>query len=213
MLFCLAAIFGVGSSVVLVGLPSALAAEQRASCSKRVTREAFTEFLTAFNRGDVSGLDSLFALEPKFQWYSSPAPGRRLNRASFRRKTLADYFRARHRDGDRMRLRSFHFNGRSSSWSNFSYHLDRQTTSFYEGAWFQTIGKGALECSTGNPQIIVMSLGGPEPSAKEAALPGPGASDTSGLPWWIGLCALGVLIGSWGIVRRRRGRATAARRI
>ncbi len=197
------------ASVVLLlspfGDPSARGSESGAACSKQVTRVAVTNFLSAFNRGDLKALDSLFATKPKFQWYSSPSPGRRLGPPSRRRDTLVGYFRSRHLAGERMSLRSFDFNGPSPRWSNFSYSLNRRSEKFQEGKWFRTLGKGSVECSLGTPQIIVMSIGGPMTltPAKAAALPShdDGSSDA---PVWFGAGLCLALLTTLGVVHSRR---------
>lgn len=119
--------------------------------------------LPAFNRGDAEALDSIFAGEPAFQWYSSPAPGRRFRRASMRRRTLVPYFEARHADNDRMRLRRFSFSGRFSDNSGFGFAVNRRADSFRDGKWFVAQSKGAVICTDGEAQIFVMSLGGVPP--------------------------------------------------
>lgn len=115
-------------------------------------------FVAAFDRGSFAKLDALFAAEPAFQWYSSPAPGRRLGAEAKRRDTLIPYFRRRHAEGDRLRLLAFHWNGMSSHWSNFAFDLRRSEPR--GDGWFRTEGKGAAVCDEGDPRLIVLTLGG-----------------------------------------------------
>lgn len=129
-------------------------------CTKKITTKAIKSFIRAYNRGNSEKLDSLFAAEPEFQWYSSPAPGRRLGNAASRRATLVRYFKVRHRAGDRLHLRRFHFTGNSRYYSNYWFDLGRRANGYNRGRWFRTGGKGALICEGVQPKIIVISLGG-----------------------------------------------------
>lgn len=138
-------------------------------CTRAQARAAFNAFLVAFDRGDYAKLDSLFVGEPDFQWFSSNAPGRRLNSTADDRDSLVPYFRARHRRGDRLRLLDFHFTGRSPHWSGFWFDLRRRSRDFRAGRWFPTTGKGAVVCDGGRASFIVMSIGGPTPDAAQSA--------------------------------------------
>ncbi|MCP9484422.1 MAG: hypothetical protein MSC30_01045 [Gaiellaceae bacterium MAG52_C11] len=111
----------------------------------------------------------MFAREPDFQWYSAGPPGLRIMGAAYRRDTLLSYFRARHRNGDRLRLRSFRFNGNSNGFGHFEYRLERKARDYRAGTSFQIPGKGAASCdetpafvSGDRTRFVVMSLGGPE---------------------------------------------------
>jgi hypothetical protein len=132
-----------------------------APCARAQTRAAFDSFLAAFDGGDQAKLDSLFAAEPDFQWFSSGVPGPRVRHDAFDRHTLLAYFRARHRHGDRLWLLDFHFAGRSPRWSGFSFDLRRRSRDFRGGRWFRTTGKGAAVCDGGRARFIVLSIGGP----------------------------------------------------
>jgi hypothetical protein len=132
-------------------------------CTRAQTRAAFDSFLVAFDRGDHATLDSLFAAEPDFQWFSSFSPGRRLDPAAEDRGTLVPYFRARHRRGDQLRLVDFHFTGKARRWSNFYFDLRRRSRGYRDGRWFPTTGKGAAVCDGARASFIVMSIGGPTP--------------------------------------------------
>lgn len=148
------------------GIPySAAAPATSGSCSKAKSRVAMESFIKAFNRGDAETLDSLFAREPAFEWYSSPAPGRRLNRASFKRSTLLPYFVSRHSDGDRMHLRRFDFIGRGPKNSGIGFQVARRADGFRGGKWFRASSKAAVICSGGPAQFIVISLGGVPPTS------------------------------------------------
>ena len=126
-------------------------------CGRADTRGVLRSFVGAFNGGSFAKLDALFAPEPAFQWYSSPAPGRRLGAEAKRRDTLIPYFRRRHREGDEFRLLAFDWNGKSAHWSNFSFEMRRSEP---RDGWFRTEGKGAAVCDDGEPSLIVLTFGG-----------------------------------------------------
>jgi len=134
-------------------------------CKAGATRTTLASFVTAFNRGNLSKLDALFAAPPAFQWYSSNAPGLRRAAAAHNRATLIAYFRARHLKRDRLRLVSFTFHGNSNAGGNFAFKMKRSAADYRHGAWFGLIGKGAAVCSdqaAPEPvQFIVVSVGGP----------------------------------------------------
>lgn len=138
----------------------------RSDCSAKEARAVFTEFVRAFNRGDSQKLDSLFAEDPEFNWYSSSPPGRRLGAAAKARATLVDYFRDRHTRKDRLQLVEFQFNGNWSGYGNFGFEVRRSAADHEAGEWFQVFGKGACTCANENAQLIVISLGGPTSGAK-----------------------------------------------
>ncbi len=96
---------------------------QPTPCTAAEVRVLVVRFIRAFNEGDSEALGKLFAREPYFRWYETPAPGRRLNDAGFR-VTLIAYFEKRHEVGERLRLRTFKFGGNSTGdTGDLSYRL------------------------------------------------------------------------------------------
>jgi hypothetical protein len=151
----------LGLLAVAVAAAPSSAATPRA-CGAESSRAAVRAFVGAFNRGDLERLDSVFAAWPDFQWYSSGAPGPRLRDASFTRDTLLAYFARRHRADDRLQLVRFRFTGvTGSTYGNFALTLRRSAADYRDGAWFDTIGKGAVSCRSAPGKVIVLSLGGP----------------------------------------------------
>lgn len=134
-----------------------------ASCGREATAGALRSFVAAFDAGDSARLDSLFAPEPAFQWYSTPAPGERIGQEARRRDTLVPYLRRRHAKGDRLRLRAFHWTGRSPRWSNFWFEARRATPAVDGGRWFRADGKGAVVWEAGSAQLIVLTFGERDP--------------------------------------------------
>jgi hypothetical protein len=131
-------------------------------CTAARTRAALVEFVRAFNAGDYRRLNALFDGPSWFRWYSSTAPGTRLDANARRRSTLIGYFRARHEEADRFRLVSFQFNGNSNGYGNFEWKMRRSAADFRGGAWFRTDAKGATLCRSASVHFIVMSIGAPE---------------------------------------------------
>lgn len=129
-------------------------------CTRAQTGTALDSFVAYFNRGASAKLDSLFAAEPAFQWYSSPHPGRRLGARAKDRDSLIPYFRRRHARGEELRLLAFNYSGAARHWSNFWFEALRRADGFNDGRWRGVVGKGAAICEQGSPRIIVLSLGG-----------------------------------------------------
>ena len=134
------------------------------TCDVGLLRMTLARFVRAYNRGDLAALDRLFSRE-HFVWYSSGAPGPRLRDESTNRDSLISYFARRHKHGDRLRLRSFRFNGyeRQRDLGHFELTTQRRAADFRGGRWFDIVGKGALDCSTPPGTIAVLSLSGATP--------------------------------------------------
>jgi hypothetical protein len=121
-----------------------------------------SEFVRAFNRGDGETLQRLFATEPRFKWYSSALPGKRIGAAAQRRGTLIEYFRRRHQRGDTLRLRSFGFHGSSAGVGHFAATMRRSARDLLNGATIRVPAKGAAACVGGSAAFVLMSIGGPQ---------------------------------------------------
>lgn len=132
------------------------------ACTPTAARRAFAEFVTAYNRGDLRKLDSLFARQPAFDWYSSNAPGPRLNRAAARRDTLIAYFRNRHLEQDRLRPVEIDVITAAPHLTGLSIlELRRRAADYGGGRWFSVAGKAGLTCHDGRARFLVVSLGTP----------------------------------------------------
>jgi hypothetical protein len=113
-----------------------------------------------FNKGNLAELDRLFA-RADFEWYSTDAPGERVNEAAYDRSTLVRYFADRHGRGEHIKLRSFRFAGNSGTggtkpYGNFVYQLSRSATDLAATAYH---GKGAARCyGDGVDVIFVWSM-------------------------------------------------------
>ena len=118
--------------------------------------------MDAFNRGDRRTLASVWSAEPDFQWYSTQAPGERLQGAAQHRPSLVPYFLARQANGERLELTFFRANGNSQGprpYGNFEYRLNRRAADLLPTEYQ---GKGALHCFSarvGPDKLIVWSMG------------------------------------------------------
>lgn len=137
------------------------AASPPSHCTGGGVREALASFVGAYNRGHYQKLDSLFAEEPDFEWYSTNGPGGRLTRKARQRGTLISYFEARHARHDRLAWRSFQFNGNAPRYGNFQFAMWRSTSGFNSGDRFPVLGKGAAICDEDSTRFIVLSFGVP----------------------------------------------------
>lgn len=155
----------LAAAVVVAGSSGGAAAAP--GCAAGPVQAAFRSFVAAYDAGGYAQLDALFAQPPQFRWYSSALPGPRRTAAARNRGTLLAYFRARHRQRDRLRLVSFRFTGASGDYGNFTFTARRSTRDHRRGAWFRLAGKGAAVCTPPSPyvehavQLAVLSLGGP----------------------------------------------------
>ena len=139
-------------------LSSPPAAATGAPCNEIGGRELVARFISAFNRGDLQQLDTLFARGTWWQWYSvGNAPGRRIQAAAYNRATLVKYFRARHRQHERLTLHSFQAGSRSQGYLNFQYEVLRRADDMKSPTPRLYVGKGAVSCWAG--KLAVWSMG------------------------------------------------------
>jgi hypothetical protein len=127
-------------------------------CTATEVRALVTSFIRAFNRGETEQLDSLFAGEPDFQWYSTGPPGTRLRTAAMDRSSLIRYFGGRHARAEHLTLRTFRFNGNTSApkpYGNFVFTLTRKARDLRPTRFH---GKGAAHCYAWDDAIIVWSM-------------------------------------------------------
>jgi hypothetical protein len=135
--------------------PAATAGEV---CDEPGSRALVTTFISAFNRGDTSTLDRLFARGMSWRWYAvGTAPGKRTQGAAYNRKTLVKYFRSRHRKHERLQLLSFRYTGWFDGFAHFEYELLRRADDMRAPRPRTYVGKGAMSCWAG--KLSVWSMG------------------------------------------------------
>jgi hypothetical protein len=125
-------------------------------CTAAGVRSVVGRFLAAFNRGDLEGLDRIFAADTAFKWYSTNGPGARLNDEAYDRATLTNYFARRHERGAQLDLRFLKFNGNSDGYGHFEYGLLRNADDLKPSGYH---GKGAAICSERGVLIAAWSMG------------------------------------------------------
>ena len=155
-------VVGVTLLAVVIATGAAATAAPRSNaklCTADEVRRTVAAFVHAFNRGDRLGLDTVWAAEPDFQWYSTPAPGLRLRAAAQHRRSLVRYFLRRHAKGERLELTWLRVNGNTNArkpYGNFEYRLVRHADDLEPTDYH---GKGALHCySWRADQLIVWSM-------------------------------------------------------
>jgi hypothetical protein len=82
---------------------STVSAATHTNCAA-TTRRIVRRFTHAVTDGNADRANKTFASEPAFEWYSTTAPGARLNAVARDRTTLLGYFRDRIARHERLRL-------------------------------------------------------------------------------------------------------------
>jgi hypothetical protein len=139
--------------------PSAGAAAGPERACGNTAHRLVAGFVEAYNNGDARRLDRIFAPAPAFRWYSAPGPAPRFSPAANDRATLLPYFAARHRAGDRLRLKRWRFNGRRAGDDTGHFEMTFRRRTSRHARWRDASSKGAIVCA--RRQVIVMSLGTP----------------------------------------------------
>jgi hypothetical protein len=109
-------------------------------------------FLDAWNTGDSARLDALVAPDGVFHWFS--AARRQTIFVTYSRTRLLAYAGRRHRAGEQMGLTRL-----DVAPGGFTYDVVRRARDVRRGAPVHYTGKGALDCGTGEPALIVWSMG------------------------------------------------------
>jgi hypothetical protein len=126
-------------------------------CTAQQVRSVVARFIVNFNDGDLRRVNGLFSPAGLFKWYSVSGPSGRVQAASLDRATLIAYLASRHREGERLTLRSFQWNGYSGGYGQFIYSLSRSARDL-QGMVY--LGKGAVLCL--HPRTISVWSMGPQ---------------------------------------------------
>lgn len=125
------------------------------SCGAATVHQVVRRFTDSFDRGDIGQLDQLFS-GSRFQWYSTDAPGQRIDPQARDRGSLMAYFAKRHQHHEQLKLESFAFNGISSGFGHFQFELSRSADDGLAPTPYA--GKGAVDCSSPQPTLAVWSM-------------------------------------------------------
>jgi hypothetical protein len=125
------------------------------ACTAEGARQTVRHVLAALEDGDLDSLDEAFAQPPVFRWYSSEAPGERLDDAATDRATLRSYFERRSKAGESMNLTSFQFRGAAGGYAQFEYGVTR-TADDLDPTPF--VGRGAISCNAQRGKLAAWSL-------------------------------------------------------
>lgn len=112
--------------------------------TRRGVRTLIEDFVAAYNAGDLTALDGLFADEEDFNWYF--VSGER-EREAWSRNTLLSYFAQRHLLEDRLRVVELNLRP-EIGWHggyDFSVRLKRYSSEERARGWWH--GKGAADCA------------------------------------------------------------------
>jgi hypothetical protein len=128
---------------------------QRA-CTAKATIALVETFAADFRNGKISPIEGLWAPAPRFQWYSTRAPGARIGASAYERSTLMHYFRARARLHERLRIVQLRARlDPERGIVNFSGKLVRSADDLRPAL---LDFKGAAECLSSRPMLIVWSM-------------------------------------------------------
>ena len=135
-----------------------LLATSGTGCTGEATRTLVQSFARNYSTGHVAVIDRMWAPEPRFQWFSSGKPGARLGRPAHVRSTLAWYFRSRVRVHERLRLTELGAGyDPARDIVNFGGKLVRSADDIRPRRPPHDF-KGAADCVSGRPMLIVWSM-------------------------------------------------------
>jgi len=137
---------------------SGTGARTSSGCNVDATRALVHSFVRDYGAGRVAVINRMWAPEPRFQWFSTGKPGARLGPPAYVRSTLARYFRSRVRMHERLRVTKL----------GAGYDPQRRIVNF-AGKLVRSADdirrrrpphdfKGAADCVSGRPTLIVWSM-------------------------------------------------------
>jgi hypothetical protein len=145
-------------SAVLLLATSGTGARASGGCTADATRALVQSFVRNYSAGRVAVINRMWALEPRFQWFSSGKPGARLGRPAHVRSTLARYFRSRIRVHERLRLTELGAGyDPARDIVNFAGKLVRSADDIRPRRPPHDF-KGAADCVSDRPMLIVWSM-------------------------------------------------------
>ena len=143
----------------LVALTGCQATSQSSSTTSQCTSDRVHQvvgrFVDAFNKGDLAQLNQLVS-EQRFGWYSSDAPGQRLEAEATDRATLMAYFAARHQQHERLVLKSADVTFITPGRGGFWFRLTRSADDGLPPTAYN--GKGEIQCATTPSSLVVWAM-------------------------------------------------------
>jgi hypothetical protein len=127
---------------------SASGARPQAGCAARAPRALVTDFLAAFNRGDLRRVDRLVAPGRTFRHYTvSGGPGQRVGTGARARSTLIDYLAERRGHSEQLLLTWFAVARRGPATATFQFDVVRSADDLALPTLYR--GSGAVICAGG----------------------------------------------------------------
>jgi hypothetical protein len=123
------------------------------TCSAVETKRIVHGVVHALNTGDIRTLNRLVARAPGFQWFSEPSPQPRLGPAAYRRSTLPEYVRRRHRRDEPLVILRLDTSDQADG--NFALVIVRQARDYPRRV---VDAKGKVDCAS-TPYLVAWSVG------------------------------------------------------
>jgi hypothetical protein len=153
MLFVVAVLAGA-----VLTAPAGAVDSRASGCTGDATRVLVHSFARSYSAGRVAVINRMWAPEPRFQWFSSGAPGARFGPPAYVRSTLARYFRSRVRVHERIRVTELRARlDPRRKIVNFFGKLVRRADDIRPPRPPKDF-KGAADCVSGRPMLIVWSM-------------------------------------------------------
>jgi hypothetical protein len=135
---------------------SASGARPQAGCTARTPRAFVTDFLAAFNRGDLGRVDRLVAPKRRFRHYTvSGAPGERVGEGARSRSTLIEYLAGRRGHSEQLLLTWFAVARRGPGNATFQFDVVRSADDLELPTLYR--GTGAVNC-TGRRRLVTWAM-------------------------------------------------------
>jgi hypothetical protein len=135
-----------------------LLAASGSPCTADATRVLVHSFVRDYSAGRVAVINRMWAPEPRFQWFSTGKPGARIGLDAYVRSNLARYFRSRVKVHERLRLTELGAGyDPARDVVNFAGKLVRSADDIRPRRPPHDF-KGAADCVSGRPTLIVWSM-------------------------------------------------------
>ena len=152
----------VASLALVIAIVGALAPQSGGtpnaaqSCDRQSVASLVRSFVRAYNKGNTNQLESMWATEPDFEWYSV-SPNERERNDAYDRETLIPYFEKRHKLGDQLRLKTMRIRPADDRGIfGINYRLRRQSDQQAGGGRYH--GKASVKQVMALPSVNNLSL-------------------------------------------------------